>query len=233
VLITGGTEAPLDPCVLEILDAFPPFQGGTNPSSYHPFDRRADGVLIAEGAGICILEEYEHAIQRGAPIYGEIVGYAKTSAPGVLSFDMLPDVATYVRALRLALAEAQMEARNIACIFLDGRADPAWDAIETTAMREVFGSALDTLPCSVPRTQFGHTLAAAGALDTISALLTLQDQRVPPTLNCEEPDPRHCPPGLVRGRLREQGGQAQGGLICARGLGGSHVVLAIKRDVQG
>jgi 3-oxoacyl-[acyl-carrier-protein] synthase II len=229
VLITGGTEAPLHPCVLEVLDVFPPFHGGNDPYSYHPFDVRADGLLIAEGAGICILEEYEHAVQRGAPIYGEIVGYAQTCASGVLSARMLPDVATYVRALQLALTEAHLLPEDIACVFLDGRAIPAWDAIETAALREVFGSVLDSLPCSVPRTQFGHTLAAAGALDTICALMALQEQCVPPTINCEEPDPRHCPPGLVRGRMREQEGGPQGGLVCARGLGGSHVVLALKR----
>lgn len=229
ILIAGGTEAPLHPCALEVLDVFPPFHGGTDPYSYHPFDQRADGLLIAEGAGICILEEYEHAIQRGAPIYGEIVGYAQTCAPEVLSFQMLPDVATYVRALQLALTEAHLLPKDIGCIFPDARAIPAWDAIEMAALREVFGPALDTLPCSVPRTQFGHTLAAAGALDTICALLALQEHVIPPTINCEEPDPRHCPPGLVRGRMREQDVHPQAGLICARGLGGSHVVLAIKR----
>ena len=199
--------------------------------SYHPFDLRADGLLIAEGTGICILEEYEHAIQRGAPIYGEVVGYAQTYAPGVLSAHLLPDTATYVRALQLALSEAHLSPEDIACVFPDGRAIPAWDAIETAALREVFGPALDTVPCSVPRTQFGHTLAAAGALDTICALLSLQEHVVPPTINCEEPDPHHCPPGLVRGRMREQGVHPQGALISARGLGGSHVVLAIKRGV--
>src|SRR5262249_23592469 len=160
--------------VLYLLDMVPPLHRGASPHSYRPFDQRADGLLIAEGAGICILEEYEHAIQRGAPIYGEIVGYAQTCSPGVLSADALPDVATYVRALQLALGEAQMGPEDIACVFADGRAVPAWDAVEMAALREVFGSVLDTLPCSVPRTQYGHTLAAAGALDTISALMALQ-----------------------------------------------------------
>ncbi len=231
VLITGGTEAPLNPCVLHPLDLLPPLHGGDDPHSYRPFDLRADGLLIAEGAGVCILEEYEHAVQRGAPIYGEIVGYAQTYAPGVLSVDLQPDIATYVRALQLALTEADMRPEDIACVFLDGRAIPAWDAIETAALREVFGSALDTLPCSVPRTQFGHSLAAAGALDTICALLALQEGLVPPTINCEEPDTLHCPPGLVRKSTLKQDVAAQGGLICARGLSGSHTVLAIKRDV--
>jgi 3-oxoacyl-(acyl-carrier-protein) synthase len=231
VLIAGGTEAPLNPCVLHPLDLLPPLHGGANPYSYRPFDLRADGLLLAEGAGICILEEYEHALQRSAPIYGEIVGYAQTYAPGVLSADPHPDAVPYVRALQLALTEAHMSPEDIACVFPDGRAIPAWDAIETAALREVFGSTLDTLPCSVPRTQFGHSIAAAGALDTICALMALQEGLVPPTINCEEPDARYCPPGLVRGRTREQDVTPQGALVCARGLAGSHAVLAVKRDV--
>jgi 3-oxoacyl-[acyl-carrier-protein] synthase II len=207
----------------------PPFQGGTDPYSYRPFDLRAKGLLIAEGAGICVLEEYEHAVQRGATIYGEIVGYAQTCDPGLLSVDAHPGLAAYIRALQLALNEAQMGPKDIACIFADGRAIPAWDASEATALREVFGSALDAVACSVPRTQFGHTLAAAGALDTICAILALQERLIPPTINCEEPDPRYCPPGLVRQQVREQHGDARGGLICARGLCGSQSVLAIKR----
>lgn len=229
VLIAGGTEAPIHPCVLPLLEASPPFNGRPNPSSYRPFDLRADGLLIAEGAGICILEEYEHAIRRGASIYGEIVGYAQTCCPCDLTPHTQPDVAAYVRALEIALTEANMLPEDIACVFLDGRAIPAWDAMETAALRKVLGSSLDTLPCTVPRTQFGHTLAAAGALDTICALLALQEQLVPPTINCDMPNPDHCPPGLVRAVSLGTGGSSRGALICARGLGGSHVVLALNR----
>lgn len=228
VLIAGGTEAPIHPCVLPILDASPPFNGRANPSSYRPFDLRADGLLIAEGAGICILEEYEHAIQRGASIYGEIVGYAQTCCPCDLTPHTQPDVTAYVRALEIALTEAKMLPEDLACVFLDGRAIPAWDALETAALRQVLGSSLDTLPCSVPRTQFGHTLAAAGALDTICALLTLEKHLVPPTINCDTPNPHHCPPGLVRELSVGTKDSSGGALICARGLGGSHVVLALK-----
>jgi 3-oxoacyl-(acyl-carrier-protein) synthase len=229
VLIAGGTEAPLHPCVLHVLCAAPPFRGRTDPFSYRPFDSRADGLLIGEGAGILILEEYEHATRRGASIYGEIVGYAQTCAPCDLTPYAVPDVGAYVRCLQLALAEAGMLPSDIACVFPDGRAIPAWDALETAALREVFGSLLDTLPCSVPRTQFGHTLAAAGALDTICALLSLRDHLVPPTLNCEMPDPVQCPPGLVRTECRSTTSRSTAGLVCARGLGGSHVALVLNK----
>ena len=229
ILIAGGSEAPLHPSALHVLGTSPPFSGRTDPCAYRPFDLRADGLLIAEGAGICILEEYEHARRRGATIYGELVGYAQTCAPQNLAVPALPDVSAYTRAFEVALTEAHLVPEDIACIYLDGRAIPAWDAIEAAAIREVFGAAFDTLPCSIPRTQFGHSLAAAGVLDTICALLALQEGLVPPTLNCEDPDPNHCPPGLVRGRAREQDGRTRGVLICGRGLGGSHVVLAMKK----
>jgi len=228
VLIAGGTEAPLHPCVLQMLDACPPFHGRSDPFSYRPFDLRADGLVIAEGAGICVLEEYEHAMQRGAPIYGEIVGYAQTFAPGDLTPYAVPDVAAYVRALELTLCEAGIRTCDVACVLSDGRAIPAWDAMETAALHKVFGAEFDTLPCSVPRTQFGHTLSAAGALDTICALFALRERLVPPTINCETPNPRHCPPGLVRGVTAGMSNGFTGGLICGRGLGGSHAVLAVK-----
>jgi 3-oxoacyl-(acyl-carrier-protein) synthase len=229
VLITGGSEAPLQSCALHVLGDSPAFYVGAIPCAYRPFDLRAGGLLIAEGAGICILEEYEHARCRGVPIYGEIVGYAQTSIPWDLAAPALPDVPAYARCLNLVLDQAHLEPRDIACIYLDGRALPAWDAVEAAALYDVFGSALGYLPCSVPRTQFGHSLAAAGVLDTICALMALQDCLVPPTLNCEQPDVRHCPAGLVRGRVQAQDRRAHAVLLCARGLGGSHATLALRK----
>jgi 3-oxoacyl-(acyl-carrier-protein) synthase len=225
VLITGGSEAPLHPYALRVLDATFMFDS----SVYRPFDQRAGGVLMAEGAGICVLEEYEHARRRGAPIYGEIVGYAQTCAPCNITTVGEPDIATYARALQLALTEARLTMEEIACVYLDGRALPAWDAAEARALRAVSGALYETLPCSVPRTQFGHSLAAAGALDTISALLALQEGILLPTLNCEEPDARFCPPGLVRKEAQEQRSYGQAALICARAFGGSHAVLAVRK----
>jgi len=118
---------------------------------------------------------------------------------------------------------------GVALVFPDGRAVAGWDAIEAAALREVFGAGFERLTCSVPRTQFGHSLAAAGALDTICALLALQDNVVPPTVNCDTPHPEHCPPGLVRELSASLGSAATGALVCARGLGGSHAVLALKK----
>jgi 3-oxoacyl-(acyl-carrier-protein) synthase len=234
VLIAGGTESLLHPGVLYVLGTSPAFSMEASSSAYRPFDQRASGLLIAEGAGVCILEEYEHAIKRGAPIYGEIVAYAQAYAPVDPVVHALSGPTAYIRALQCALVEAHMTPEDIACIFPDGCALPAWDANETTALREVLGSVWETLPCSVPRTQYGHSLAAAGVLDTISALLSLRERRLPPTLNCEQPDLSYAPPGLVRVGAEGSGvlHSSLAALVCARGLNGSHVVLALKRDVE-
>ncbi len=225
VLITGGTEAPLNAEALHILGASLPF---CKEDFYRPFDRRADGIMIAEGAGVCILEEYEHARRRDAPIYGEIIGYGQTSTPHMMGLPVQSDRTSAVRSLRLALAEAHLEPTEIGQVYLDGRAIAAWDNLETDALREVFGDVFKDLACSVPRTQFGHALAAAGVLDTISALLGMREGLIPPTINCDEPDPQSVPPGLVRDQTREQRRGLQETLICSRSLGGSHGVLALR-----
>jgi 3-oxoacyl-(acyl-carrier-protein) synthase len=224
ILITGGSEAPLHPYIQRILDS----SLTLSPDTYRPFDLHANGLLLAEGAGICILEEYEHARQRGATMYGELVGYAQTCAPRNLANPGPPAQAAYVRALQSVLLESRLTPEDLACVYLDGRALPAWDAGESRALREVFGNTYASLACSVPRTQTGHSLAAAGALDTISALLGLQGRVIAPTLRGDEPDPASCPPGLVRGEARVQQVHTHGALICGRSFGGSHVALAVQ-----
>ena len=224
ILLSGGSEAPLYPYSLSVLDASLALSSG----AYRPFAHQASGLLLAEGAGICVVEEYEHARRRGATIYGELVGYAQTCAPRNLANPEPPDQTAAQRALQAVLLESHLTSEDLACVYLDGRALPAWDASEASALRAVFGNAYASLVCSVPRTHIGHSLAAAGAFDTIAALLGLQERLVPPTLNCEEPDPASCPPGLVRGEARVQRAHTHGALLCGRSFGGSHVVLAVQ-----
>jgi len=170
VLITGGCEAFLHPFILLALSRAGYYAKGSDPHIYRPFDRRAAGLVLAEGAGICIIEEYEHARRRGAPIYGEIMGYGQTNdAHGLVSPSS--SGAQYARALRLALQEGQITPQDIGYISLDGRAIPSSDHGEAEALHLAFGEELARLPVSVPRTMLGHSYAAAGALDTIVALL--------------------------------------------------------------
>jgi 3-oxoacyl-(acyl-carrier-protein) synthase len=228
VLITGGCEAILHPYSLSVLGQLSELTYcavGNDPKAYRPFDRRATGLILAEGAGICILEEYEHARKRGASIYGEIVGYGQTNdanGPTVPS----SNGKQYARAIRLAMREGNLATEDIAYFSLDGRALPPSDQGEAEALQMVFGSDLEKLAVSVPRTAQGHSFAAAGAIDTITALLALREKVIPPTINCEELDPRFGL-AMVQDEARRLSGSAV--LLGGRGIGGMNVVLAVKK----
>lgn len=232
VIITGGCEAMLNPYVLLAMTQQGQCFLGENVHGYRPFDTRAAGLILAEGAAICILEEYEHAIARGAKIYGELAGYGQTNDANGFTVPSA-DGTHYARAISLALAMGQITPQEVACMLLDGRALPASDAGEAHALHLVFGEQVAHLPVSVPRTMLGHSYAAAGAIDTITALLTLQHSLLPPTLHCEELDPRygldlvHTEARPLRTSLN--GGEPRVALVGGRGIGGANVALAIKR----
>ncbi len=225
VLITGGCEAILQPWFLLVFAHSPYYATGDDPRAYRPFDHRARGLILAEGAGICILEEYEHARRRGAPIYGEVVGYGQTN--DIHGWRTPTANGTqYARAFTLAMLEGHIQSHDIAYISLDGRAHPSADQAEVEALHLAFGPYAATLPASVPRTMLGHSYAAAGVLDTITALMALQHGLIPPTINCDEPDPRYDL-HLVRDETRPLTGASV--LIGGRGLGGANVVLAVSK----
>lgn len=228
VILAGGCEALLHPFSLTVLGNLSEYiycATGDDVHAYRPFDRRAIGMILAEGAGICVLEDYEHAQRRGAPIYGEIVGYGQTNdanGPTVPS----SSGAQYARAMRMAMREGKLTPEDIGYFSLDGRAIPLSDQGEAEALHMTFGDHIDRLPVSVPRSAQGHSYAAAGTIDTIIALLALQEKVIPPTINCEELNPAY---GLdmVRDEARPLSGSAV--LIGGRGIGGMNVALAVKR----
>jgi 3-oxoacyl-[acyl-carrier-protein] synthase II len=225
VLITGGCESLVQPFLLLVLGHSDLCATGDDPHAYRPFDQRAAGLVLAEGAGICILEEYGHARRRGAFIYGEIVGYGQTN--DALPFGIPAQSGKqYARAMGLALQEAQAQPEDIGYFSLDGRALALADQNEVDALQRTFGSALQRLPVSVPRTMYGHGFATAGALDTITALLAFQDGMIPPTTNCEHLIPQYDL-DLVQKEARPL--LHSTALIAGRGLGGANVVVAIKK----
>ncbi len=225
-IITGGSEAPLHPFFLIVLaHDNHRYVNGDDPHAYRPFDRRAAGLLIAEGAGMCILEEYEHARRRGAHIYGEIVGFGQTN--DALGLQIPSSNGTqYARAITMAMHKGHLSPHDIGYFSLDGRALPSSDQGEAEALGLVFGNELAQLPVTVPRTMQGHSYAASGAIDTITAFLALQHQIIPPTINCEELDPRY---GLNMVHNEPQPLSAPAILLGARGIGGMNVALAVQR----
>ena len=225
VILTGGCEAPLLPLALFVLGYGDDFASGNDVGAYRPFDRRAAGLVIAEGAGICVLEEYEHARRRGAHIYGEMVGYGQTNdAHGLLPPSS--NGAQYARAITLAMQSGGLMPNDIGYFSADGRAIPYSDAGEVEALHTVFGSELPHLPVSVPRTMIGHSYAAAGPLDAITALLALQDGIIPPTINCDQLNPNY---GLNMVHNEPRPLEKDAVLLGGRAIGGANVVVALKK----
>ncbi len=228
VILAGGCEASLHPFSLAVMGHLSEYiycATGDNPRAYRPFDQRATGLILAEGAGICILEEYEHARRRGAPIYGEIVGYGQTNdANGPTPPSS--NGTQYARAIRLAMREGSLSPQDIGYFSLDGRALAPSDQGEAEALHMVFGNDAQQLPVSVPRTSQGHSFAAAGAIDTITAMLALQHDLIPPTINCEQLDPGY---GLNMVRDEAQPFTAPAVILGGRGIGGVNVTLAVRK----
>lgn len=225
VIITGGCEAPLDPTVLLVMAHSSYCLTCDDPCSYRPFDVHAAGVFPAEGAGICILEDYEHAQRRGAPIYGEIIGYGQTNDAHGLQ---IPSSSgrQYARAICLAMQEGNIQSQDVSYFSAAGWALPPSDAGEADALHTVFGSNLAHIPISAPRSMIGHSYAAAGVLDAITVLLSLQHGLIPPTINCEEPNPCY---GLDIVRHEARPSHRPVVLVGGRGIGGANAVLAIKQ----
>ena len=162
-----------------------------------PFDRDRDGLVIGEGAGIVILEEYDHARARGARIYGEVAGYG-TAASAAPPASCEPDVEAVRLAIEGALKDADVTAHEIDTVFAGACGLPRDDRIESQGISTDFSDgACAGVKVTSTKSMIGQTGAPSGALDLVAALLAIRDSCAPPTLNCENPDPG-CPVDVVR-----------------------------------
>jgi len=153
-----------------------------------PFDRDRDGFVMAEGAGILLLEEYEHAKARGAKIYAEVAGFGQTcDAHHVTAPD--PEGKGVARAMRLALADAGLKPEDIDYVSAHGTATPLNDPIETKAIKAAFGDHAYKLKISSLKSMTGHCIGASGAIESIAAILGMNEDYVSPTINLDNPDP--------------------------------------------
>lgn len=153
-----------------------------------PFDRDRDGFVMAEGAGILLLEEYGHAVARGAKIYAEVAGFGQTcDAHHVTAPD--PEGKGVARAMRLAIADAGLAPEDIDYVSAHGTATPLNDPIETKAIKAAFGDHAYKLKISSLKSMTGHCIGAAGAIESIAAILGMNEDYVPPTINLDNPDP--------------------------------------------
>jgi len=190
VMITGASEAPLAPltvgafCLLGALST----RNGDPTRASRPFDRERDGFVIGEGGGVLILEDLEHALKRGVPVYAEVLGYGTTNDAYSITHP-LPDGSQAKRAMKLTLENANLEPFEIDYINAHGSSTPLNDKIETKIIKEIFGEYAYKIPISSNKSMIGHTLGAAGAIEVIASALTIKYQFIPPTINYEFPDP--------------------------------------------
>lgn len=190
-----------------------------------PFDTGRDGFVIAEGAGIMILEEYEHAKRRGAKIYGEIVGYGLSGDANHIT-SPAPDGNGGYRAMEAALKRAQLNPEDIDYINAHGTSTPVGDGIECTAVKRLFAPAIDSISMSSTKSAIGHALGAAGALEAIYATKALETGILPPTLNLENIDEACQGIDLVPLKAKEK--KVTAALSNSFGFGGTNASLIIK-----
>ena len=152
-----------------------------------PFDKDRDGFVLAEGAGLVVLEDLEHARARGAKIYAEIVGCGTTGDAGHIAAPDSNGDGAY-EAMRRALAQAELNPSDIDYINAHGTSTPLGDAAEVAAIKRLFGGSPENLLVSSTKSMTGHTLGAAGGLESIFAIKAISDQVIPPTINLDNPD---------------------------------------------
>lgn len=154
-----------------------------------PWDKDRDGFVLSEGTGIVILEDYEHAVRRGAHIYGEVTGYGVSSDAHHMTSPS-PDGEGAVLAMRRSLEQAGLNPEDIDYVNAHGTSTPVGDEIETTGIKTVFGESSKKLWVSSTKSMIGHTLGAAGAIESVLSLMSLQHNVAPPTINLDQPSPQ-------------------------------------------
>jgi len=226
-VIAGGTEAALTRlsmagfCAMRALSC-----RNEDPSrACRPFERDRDGFVMGEGAGIVVLEELGHAEERGAPIYGEVIGYGENGDAYHIAAP-LPDGSGAAECMRLALHDACMDATEVEYINAHGTGTLYNDRVETGAIKEVFKEHARHLAVSSTKSMTGHMLGAAGAVEGIYTILALREGRLPPTINYENPDPE-CDLDYVPNQSRPKGVRV--GMSNSFGFGGTNGVLIFRR----
>ena len=190
MMVAGGSEAALTPMGLagfQNMRALS-FHADAPQQASRPFDMHRDGFVLAEGAGVVVLEELEHARARGARIYGELVGYGASGDAGHIT---QPDEEGRgaARAMSMALADAGLRGDQVQYVNAHGTSTPLGDKAETVAVKRVFGDHARRLAISSTKSQLGHTLGASGGIELVVCALTIARGVITPTINLENPDP--------------------------------------------
>jgi 3-oxoacyl-[acyl-carrier-protein] synthase II len=180
--------------------------------------------VMAEGAGVVVLEELEHARRRGAQIHGEVIGYG-TSGDAYHITQPSPDGYGMALAMESALRDAKISPEDVDYINAHGTATPTGDPAETLALKKVFGDRARSIPCSSTKSITGHLLGAAGAVELIACLLSIRDGVIAPTINLDTPDPE-CDLDYVPLEARAQAVKVA--MSNSFGFGGHNAILVVR-----
>ncbi|AJK64842.1 beta-ketoacyl-ACP synthase II [Bacillus velezensis] len=225
-MITGGTEAPLTRMSFAGFSANKALSTNPDPkTASRPFDKNRDGFVMGEGAGIVVLEELEHALARGAKIYGEIVGYGSTGDAYHITAPA-QDGEGGARAMQEAIKDAGIKPEEIDYINAHGTSTYYNDKYETKAIKTVFGDHAYKLAVSSTKSMTGHLLGAAGGIEAIFSVMAIKDSIIPPTINIETPD-EECDLDYVPDKAREQDVNIV--LSNSLGFGGHNATLIFKK----
>ncbi|GAB3917771.1 beta-ketoacyl-ACP synthase II [Larkinella terrae] len=190
IIVSGGSDAPITPssfggyCSMKAMST----QNGNPATASRPFDVDRDGFVMGEGAGAIVLEEYEHAVQRGATIYGEMIGAAMTADAYHITATH-PDGVGATKAMQLALNEARINIEDLDYLNAHATSTPVGDLSEMNAVARLTGNRKTRLQISATKSITGHLMGAAGAIEAIVCLLALRDNVIPPTINTTVRDP--------------------------------------------
>lgn len=226
-MICGGTEAAITPlCIAGFAAAKALSTRNEEPTrASRPFDRDRDGFVMGEGAGILILEELEHALDRGACIYAEIVGYSLTCDAYHMTAPA-PGGEGATRAMELALKDAGLFPNQVSYINAHGTSTTANDVTETSAIKKALGDNAFQIPISSTKSMTGHLLGGSGGIEAVATVMAVKADQIPPTINLEQPD-RDCDLDYVPQKSRDQ--RVDVALSNSFGFGGHNVTLAFQK----
>ena len=226
VMLCGGAEAAVTPLSMGGFTTMRALHVGDDPNRASiPFDAERNGFVMGEGAGILMLEEYEHAMARGAKVYAEVVGYGATCDAYHITAPA-PNGEGGARAMAQALSDAGVSPEQVGYINAHGTSTPLNDSGETAAIKTVFGEHAHRLAVSSTKSMTGHMLGAAGAVEAIFTALGLRDGFLPATINYQVPDPA-CDLDYIPNQGREQ--QVEYALSNSLGFGGHNACVLFKK----
>ncbi|RLA15379.1 MAG: beta-ketoacyl-[acyl-carrier-protein] synthase II [Gammaproteobacteria bacterium] len=228
VALVGGTEACIDPLALASFHALRALSTRNDDpeKASRPFDRERDGFVMGEGAGLLVIEELEHALERGATPLAILSGYG-TSADACHITSGPEDGSGGAAAMRIALSKAGLAPEEIGYINAHATATPGGDKSEVAALRNVFSEHLAEIPVSSTKSATGHLLGAAGGVESIFSILAARDDKLPPTLNLDAPDQEFSDLNLVPNQSIQQ--EVQHALCNGLGFGGVNASLIVSK----